>query len=168
MLTYSLKTGELDTDLHAFVSDAERFVSSFVGTMSEFPLQIYCSALLFAPSRSLVRRLLLHDIPPWISHVPEGQSDWSGQEVTIETGRQDVSTQVWGHDGELTTLSNENVHSSLSFSPDGKLVASCSPLNGVSFWDPTTGALRGAIPGSGQCFKMSACFLDIHFLAYYR
>ncbi len=90
--------------------------------MAAFPLQIYCSALLFAPSQSRVRQLFLHEIPPWISHVPEGRSDWCGQEVTIETGRQDASE-----------LSSKNVRSILAFSPDGQFIASCSLLSGVSF-----------------------------------
>ncbi len=58
MLT-NYKRGE-PADLQAFVHDAKRFALAYAGMMAKTPLQIYSSALVFTPSRSIVRRQFLH------------------------------------------------------------------------------------------------------------
>ncbi len=56
---------------------------SNVDAVVNTPLQIYYSALVFAPSRSLVRRQFLHLLPPCIGCLPDVPAGWSGKELTI-------------------------------------------------------------------------------------
>ena len=49
-------------NLHAFIYDAKRFILYNQLMIKEAPLQIYYSALLFAPRMSIVRNLYSHQI----------------------------------------------------------------------------------------------------------
>ncbi len=141
------KSDENDADLHAFVHDAKLFVLSYVGMMAEFPLQIYCSALVFAPSRSLVRQQFVHEVPTWIGETPQGRENWSAKRMTIETGLQNVPVEEfsngrWRIDlGDVYTTGKPgwNDVSEIAFLPNGQTLAAYS-RSGVGIWDSITGA----------------------------
>lgn len=60
-----------------FLSDARRFAVRFNPVIEETPLQIYVSALLFAPQKSVVRGQFETEIPSWICQRPIVADDWS-------------------------------------------------------------------------------------------
>ena len=91
--------------------------------IEQAPLQIYYSALIFAPKRSIVRKQFTDQIPRWMQRLPEVQKDWSALLQTLE-----------GH--------SDRVHS-VAFSPNGKLIASGSGDRTVRLWEAATGAPHG-------------------------
>ncbi|KXJ86484.1 WD domain protein [Microdochium bolleyi] len=115
--------------LSAFLSDAIRFVQASFSAIDEAPLQIYSSALVFAPSRSVVRRSFEKCVPKWVSLWPQVEENWDACLVVLE-----------GHSGLVT---------SVVFSHDSKTIASASYDNTtVRIWDVETGQYTAVIEGS--------------------
>lgn len=106
--------------------------------MNKAPLQIYSSALLFAPEKSVVRRLFDTNIPSWVTTRPIMQAHWDPCLATFEThhGR---GTQILffptgdkfiflsGREMEIwdtrtvscTAVYDDVMSKHISFSPDG-------------------------------------------------
>ncbi|RJE17775.1 NACHT domain protein, partial [Aspergillus sclerotialis] len=63
--------------LYPTVYDAMRFVLSHSAIIEEAPLQLYCSALLFSPEKSIIRTHHSDEIPKWILCRPKTLEDWS-------------------------------------------------------------------------------------------
>ncbi|EGU71688.1 hypothetical protein FOXB_17803, partial [Fusarium oxysporum f. sp. conglutinans Fo5176] len=62
--------------LSSFIIDAVRFIKTSLSVIDEAPLQVYSSALVFAPRKSVVRRLFEKQIPSWPSVRPQIKENW--------------------------------------------------------------------------------------------
>ena len=95
--------------------------------IEQAPLQAYCSALVFAPEKSIVRETFKKHIPSWIQRKPRVEAYWNAMLQTLE-----------GHTHSVT---------SVAFSPDGTQVVSGSWDQTVRLWDAVTGALQQTLEG---------------------
>ena len=97
---------EEHTGLRALMHDARRFILSYRSIIELAPLQVYNSALIFSPAKSLIRNLFLNQFPTWIKSLPVVEEDWNHSLQTLE-----------GHSDRVWTV---------VFSPDGRFLASSS------------------------------------------
>ncbi|KAK1146567.1 hypothetical protein N8T08_002997 [Aspergillus melleus] len=110
------------SQISKFLLDAKRFILKNIWIADTAPLQLYSSALVFAPQRSIIRNVFSQDIPNCFSKLPIVEADWGAELQTLI-----------GHSEKIKAL---------SFSPDGKRLASGSNDQTVRLCDPTTGELQ--------------------------
>lgn len=129
------------------------------------PLQLYYSALLFAPHNSLVRGKFEEQLDNWITTKPTIEHDWSPCLQTLDGRWDEVTSVAFSHDSSLIvagstetgyggqcigaikvydvatgTLKQKFTHHgtfviSVAFSHDSKLIASGSEDHAVKTWD---------------------------------
>ncbi|KAM5528787.1 Vegetative incompatibility protein HET-E-1-like protein 7 [Fusarium oxysporum f. sp. phaseoli] len=145
----------------SFLRDAKRFVLNYRWIIDTAPLQLYASALVFAPKQSIIRQTFERYLPRWISPLPNVDSDWNAVLQTLEGHRGSVSSVVFSNDGKLiasgsydntikiwntatgeeerTLMGHTGRVTSIVFSKDGKLVASGSWDETVKIWNLAMG-----------------------------
>ncbi|KAJ6083698.1 hypothetical protein N7467_007833 [Penicillium canescens] len=117
--------------------DAERFARSSSWVIERFPLQTYGAALAFCPTHSLIKQLHWQERTPLLKDVKGVRGHWDGCLQILE-----------GH--------SETVRA-VSFSPDGKVLASASSDRSVLIWDTSVGTNIRRLEGH------SGSVLDVRF-----
>ncbi|KAL2168899.1 hypothetical protein VTG60DRAFT_6734 [Thermothelomyces hinnuleus] len=113
---------EAGTETSSFIDrvrDACRFSLYHRWAIENSPLQVYTSALIFSPSRSITRSQFEKEEPEWIIQKPIVADNWSACLQTLEGHRGPVNAVAWSYDA--TRLA--------SGSDDGT----------VKIWDTVTG-----------------------------
>ncbi|KAH8586999.1 hypothetical protein B0O99DRAFT_527618 [Bisporella sp. PMI_857] len=149
-------------NLRPFIQDATRFAVSNRSIIEQAPLQAYCSALVFAPEKSIVRETFEGCIPSWIQRKPRVETYWNAMLQTLEGHTDTVTSVAFSSDGkQIVSGSNDwtvrrwdavtgqqllpaleghtNAVTSVAFSPDGKQIVSGSDDRTVRRWDAVTG-----------------------------
>jgi hypothetical protein len=148
------------THLSSFLEDARRVVLANRYIINIAPLQIYSSAVIFAPQNSIVRKIC-GSTPAWIRRYPITPATWSAELQKLEghtdevravafspngsllaSGSWDGTVRLWnpttGQEMQKLEGHTDGV-SAVAFSPDGSLLASGSEDETVRLWNPTTG-----------------------------
>ena len=91
------------------------------------PLQLYSSAIIFAPETSVIKRMFKDQKPTWIRRLPKMQSTWNPEIQKLE-----------GHTGSVIAV---------AYSLDGKTLASGSGDKTVKLWDSQSGGFLQTLKG---------------------
>ncbi|KAF3282315.1 hypothetical protein TWF970_001725 [Orbilia oligospora] len=127
------------TEALEFIRDAHRFALMNRAIIDSAPLQLYSSALIFTPRKSIIRRIFIDQVPDYIQTLPTVEDEW------------DAVLQILHHEhpGRGHGLAVEAV----AFSPDGELLVSGSRDKTVRVWDSVTGALKLKLEGHESDIK---------------
>ncbi|KLO87710.1 Uncharacterized protein LW93_10046 [Fusarium fujikuroi] len=83
-LEHALRTKTPNSSLQNLVSDINRFVGTFSWVISNAPLQLYVSARVFCPPKSLAYTVLKGQDPEWLISKPAVSDYWPPELATIE------------------------------------------------------------------------------------
>ncbi|KAI9731430.1 MAG: hypothetical protein M1818_007820 [Claussenomyces sp. TS43310] len=157
------------SQLAKFVHDGYRFIQYHKYRIENAPLQIYSSALLFSPARSIIRNQFQNEEPRWVVIQSAVEDNWSACLQALEGHSSSVNSIAFSHDSKLlaSASSDKTVrvwdaatgqalqtlkgHTSsvysVTFSHDSKLLASASSDKTVQVWDAATGQALQTLEG---------------------
>ncbi|KAK4071258.1 uncharacterized protein Triagg1_6289 [Trichoderma aggressivum f. europaeum] len=161
-----------------FLRDIERFILSFRFIISKAPLQLYNSALVFAPKESLVRQKFskLSDFSSWIDNPPVVASDWSpclqsfeGHTIEVKgvaflenhrlASACDGTIKIWDLASGICLQTIEIHHTderysiSVAFSTNGKIAT--SSWGEIKIWDLDQGECLQTAEIAGEVNSMN-------------
>ncbi|KAF3085268.1 hypothetical protein TWF569_008420 [Orbilia oligospora] len=155
--------------------DTERFIRFNQSLIAEAPLQVYMSALLFLPEKSVVKALFSPSCLDWVRKTPVTEEDWGLQLQTLEGHRGGVLSAVFSPDSKLLasvsshdetiklwdTVSGWNIYTleepgamSAAFSPDGEQLALGSRR--ISIWNVASGELMQTMSQDSRLGSVSS------------
>ncbi|KAL3432874.1 putative wd40 protein [Aspergillus tetrazonus] len=125
----------LDRESSEFLHDAKRFIlkNSYIANLA--PLQLYCSALIFAPMDSTIRAMFKSS-QRWIKTLPQVERSWSAELQTLEGHSDTVLSVAFSADG---LMGHSDSVLSVAFSASGLIVASGSRDRTIKLWDAKSG-----------------------------
>ncbi|KAJ0423845.1 WD40-repeat-containing domain protein [Aspergillus carlsbadensis] len=129
----SLSSYNEQAEASEFLHDARRFVLKNRHIAETAPLQLYSSALMFSPTRSIIRTLFANELKIW-PELPIVQGHWSAELQTLE-----------GHTDEVHSLCS---------SADGRRLASGSQYGFIKLWDSATGQLQQTLTGHSESVNL--------------
>ncbi|KAJ5115912.1 hypothetical protein N7456_000260 [Penicillium angulare] len=118
-------------DIHDFCREAERFTIRNRYIAEVAPLQVYSSAIVFAPKNSTFREFYGGEVSKWIERLPETDETWG--------------TDLWRLE------SHPGYDNQVAFSDNGELVASRGKDSDICIWHAATGIIQ-------QTFNLSSLF----------
>ncbi|KZN90042.1 Vegetative incompatibility protein HET-E-1 [Penicillium chrysogenum] len=154
--------------LQSNLEDANRFILKNVQVINNAPLQVYCSALVFAPRSSTIRRLFNSQRSSWISVLPQVEESWGTEPQILKGHSELVSSVAFSRDGQriisgsydksiklwdaqtglgLQTHNYSCPIWSVAFSLDGLRIISCYSDDTIKFWDAQTGSEPQTVDG---------------------
>ncbi|KAL2196812.1 WD40-repeat-containing domain protein, partial [Corynascus similis CBS 632.67] len=182
-----VQAGKSASSFLDLVQDVCRFSLYHKWAIENSPLQVYISALIFSPARSITRNQYENDEPEWITQRPIVADHWSACLSTLEGHRGRVNSVAWSYDAtRLASGSNDtNIkiwdpvtgqcvstlegHShqvkSVAWSHDAARLASASYDKTVKIWDPVTGRCLSTLEGHTYYVRSVAWSCDAARLA---
>ncbi|KAI1349742.1 WD40-repeat-containing domain protein [Xylaria sp. FL0043] len=140
---------QMDADLSLidFLRDADKFLVRNRTIIERAPLQTYGSALVFSPTSSKVRSRYWHERLPLVEVLSGAEENWGAHQMTLE-----------GHEDWINTI---------TYSSDGKTLASGSDNGIIRLWDAATGTPRRAFQANEHQLRNLAFLQDDKTLASY-
>ncbi|KAK4677649.1 NACHT and WD40-domain containing NOD-like receptor 2 [Podospora pseudoanserina] len=157
------------TEVSAFLCDLKRFILNSQSIIDIAPLQIYASALVFSPARSITRGIFKQEERKWITSGPIVEDSWNACRQTLEghsdsvysvafspdskwiaSGSEDCTIKIWHLETgscQQTLEGHSSWVRSVVFSPDSKWIASGSGDCTVKIWDLETGSCQQTLEG---------------------
>ncbi|KAJ5816310.1 NACHT and WD40 domain protein [Penicillium robsamsonii] len=161
--------GDHNAETSEFLHDAKRFILKNRQIADEAPLQVYCSGLIFAPRKAIIRKEFKVQLPSWIYQLPQVQERWSAELQALQGHSSSVQSVAFSPNGQLlasgsldktlrlwdtatgalqqTLEGHTDWVESVAFSPDGRLLASSSNDKTICLWDTAIGALQQTLKG---------------------
>nr|RBQ98910.1 hypothetical protein FVER53263_03204 [Fusarium verticillioides] len=115
----------VDVKLIDFLDDAIRIVDKDTEMINLAPLQIYHSALVFAPTNSIVRKTFVAEMSAYLRGVAGRRADWDPRLRSFENPK----SREWHYGDRRSTV----------FSPDSEVLHSVSSGKYVRAWRCETG-----------------------------
>ncbi|CEJ82920.1 hypothetical protein VHEMI02960 [[Torrubiella] hemipterigena] len=148
------------------LSDARRFIPSLNEFIFTYPLQLYCTGLVFAPTDTFLRNEFWHEGPKEISKVEGIAPEWDTTLQLLPTPRDMVSVLAFSPNGallasaswfgaitifdtisgiDIVRLQSPTRIDTIVFSPDGTMIAALDENGSMLFWDIHSGQLENTI-----------------------
>ncbi|EGX48223.1 hypothetical protein AOL_s00080g348 [Orbilia oligospora ATCC 24927] len=133
------------TEALEFIRDAHRFALMNRAIIDSAPLQLYSSALIFTPRKSIIRRIFIDQVPDYIQTLPTVEDEW------------DAVLQILHHEhpGRYVWPGRPNP-GLMKFSPSGRILAAAGKDFSIMLYDSFTGALVRTLRGHGLAVEAVA------------